>query len=373
MKIVLAGAGGYAGLYVDQFLEDQNDIEWVGVCDPFVKSAPSYEKIVRAGVPVYDSLEEFYRDNTADLCCIAVPTYLHEPMSRYAAEHGSCVLVEKPAAPIAEKVENMIRAEEETGKFIAVGFQWSYSKAIQTLKRDILDGVLGKPVALKTFISWPRNNAYFTRGTGWAGRITRDGELLLDSIASNACGHYLHNMFFVLGRTMEEAVEAVSVEGDCLRANAIENFDTCALRFRTADGTPLLIVASHASGVSRNPEFVYTFENAVVRFAEDEGSRIVAEFKDGTVKEYGNPFENSHAEKVHACMRAAEEGTRPICTAKTALPHVKAVEMVYHEIPIVDFPKESIHVDEKTNGLYVEGLYEKIVRAYDEGKTLSEI
>lgn len=373
MKIVLAGAGGYAGLYVDQFLKDIDAIEWVGVCDPYVKSAASYEKIVQAGIPVYDTLEEFYKENTADLCCIAVPTYLHEPMSRYAVEHGSHVLVEKPAAPTEEKVLSMMRAEEETGKFIAIGFQWSYSAAVQNLKKDILAGLLGKPVELKTFISWPRNKAYFTRGTGWAGKISLNGELLLDSIASNACGHYVHNMLFVLGASMEEAAEAVSVEGDCLRANAIENFDTCALRFRTADGTPLLMVASHAAGVNRNPEFVYTFENAVVRFAEDDGSRIIAEFKDGTVKEYGNPFENSHEEKVHACMRAAANGETPVCTVKTALPHVKAVEMVYREIPIRDFPEELIRVDEKTDGLYVEGLYDQIVRAYEEGKLLSEI
>ncbi len=373
MKIVLAGAGGYAGLYVDQFLKDMKDIEWVGVCDPYVKSAASYDRIAEAGIPVYDTLEEFYKENTADLCCIAVPTYLHEPMSIYAVRHGSHVLVEKPAAPTAEKTENMIRAEKETGRFIAIGFQWSYSAAIRALKQDILDGVLGRPVELKTFISWPRNKAYFTRGTGWAGKISLNGELLLDSIASNACGHYVHNMLFVLGASMSEAAEAVSVEGDCLRANAIENFDTCTLRFRTADGTPLLMAASHAAGINRNPEFIYTFENAVVRFADDGDRMITAEFKDGTVKEYGDPFENSHEEKVHACMRAAEEGTTPICTAKTALPHVKAIEMVYHEIPIRDFPAEQIRLDPETDGLYVEGLYEKIVRAYEEGKLLSEL
>lgn len=126
----------------------------------------------------------------------------------------------------------MLVAERQYCKFIAIGYQWSFSDAIQALKQDILDGILGAPISMKTAISWPRNFAYYRRGGGWGGKIAKDGVTVLDSIASNACAHYLHNMLFLLGSSMEESALADSIEADCLRANNIETFDTCALRAR---------------------------------------------------------------------------------------------------------------------------------------------
>ena len=36
-----------------------------------------------------------------------------------------------------------------TGVFVAIGFQWSFSRAVQALKRDVMAGVLGKPKRLR--------------------------------------------------------------------------------------------------------------------------------------------------------------------------------------------------------------------------------
>ena len=78
--------------------------------------------------------------------------------------------------------------------FIAVGYQWSYSSAIQKLKQDIHSGIYGKALQMKTIVLWPRNKAYFTRTTGWAGKVkASNGETIYDSVANNATAHYLHN------------------------------------------------------------------------------------------------------------------------------------------------------------------------------------
>lgn len=364
MNILLVGAGGYAAGYVKELLNNQDPtVTWVGVVDPYYDTCAKKEEIDAAGIPVFASMEDFYAERQADLAIICTPTYLHREQSICALSHGSYVLCEKPVAPTVAEAQAMRQAEETYGRWIAIGYQWSYSAAIRALKADILAGVLGKPLSLKTAISWPRDLKYYGRGTGWAGRIERDGVMILDSIASNACAHYLHNMLFLLGDAPERSATATVSEACCLRANSIENFDTCSIRM-TAGDVPLYFIASHAAGKKRNPEFIYRFEKATVTFAQDEGSQITATFADGTVKSYGDPFAENFS-KLWECVAAARDGVTPICTVETAMAHTRVIEQLWREFPPREFPRETVKFDEAKNRVFVEDLFEKMYRAYE--------
>ena len=222
---------------------------------------------------------------------------------------------------------------------------------------------MGKPISLKCAISWPRGLDYYSRGSGWAGRISKDGILMLDSIASNACAHYIHNMLFLLGEDMDMSAEAESLEAVCLRANRIESFDTCTLKM-TVDGADLYFAASHAAENERWPEFVYKFENATLTYTEDEGGEFIATKADGTKKSYGVLPKHTKA-KVWDCIKAIREGKTPICTVKTALAHTRVIKSIYEKIEIKDFPGDLVAFDEKSRRVYVRGLYEKMYEAYE--------
>ena len=261
----------------------------------------------------------------------------------------------------------MLAAEKHYGKFIAVGYQWSYAPELQALKRDILDGVLGRPLELKTLISWPRTHAYYARGGGWGGRIERNGVTILDSVASNACAHYLHNMLFMLGDTMQASAAPETVDACLLRANEIENFDTCAIKMGMQGGAELLFVASHAAEQAHEPTFTYTFENAEVRYDEgDAEGEIVAFFHDGSRKSYGRPI-NHTFRKGWDCIKALREGTRPICTVATAMEHTRVIDRLWKECEIRSVPRALLHEDLAEDRVWVEGLYEKMLAVYDSG------
>jgi len=365
MKILLVGTGGYAALYL-KILLDNHLINLVleGIVDPYYAASQYREQIEAAKIPVYDTMEEFYAHHTADLAVIATPTFLHCEQSICALAHHSDVLCEKPAAPTTKEAQKMLEAEKKYGHFIAIGYQWSYAKAIQSLKEDIQNGTLGKPESFKTIISWPRSRAYYKRGGGWGGKIQKDGRLLLDSIASNACAHYLHNMFFLLGDTMETSTSMDYFEAKCYRANEIENFDTCCIKMKTKNGVKLFFAATHAAEKERNPEFVYTFEKAKVTFSSDQGSLIEAEFKDGTKKVYGDPFADDFR-KLWACIEAVKTGTAPVCTVRTAFTHVQLIEDLYKTTPIQNFDEDRVYIDEMTDRVCVKDLFEQICLAYE--------
>ena len=373
MRILLVGTGGFAAGYIKELLACQDpEITWAGAVDPFV-SEENKTLLAENGIPVYDTMEQYYVNHTADLTVICTPTYLHKEQCIYALSQGSNVLCEKPLAPTEAEGLEMLAAEEKYGKFIAIGFQWSFAEAILALKQDIMDGILGAPISMKTVIEWPRNLAYFGRSTGWAGKIMHKGQLVLDSIAANACAHYLHNMLFLLGGKMDESARVETLEGTCFRANAIENFDTCTLKMETGEGVTLYFAAAHPVSAFKNPVFEYVFEKATVNYATAKDARVVATFRDGTQKDYGDPSGAADFRKLWDCVEAVRNGTVPTCTVKTALPHAMCIEKIYREIPIAQIPQEKIAYNEEKNRLEVPGLYEKMWEAYMREQLLTEI
>ena len=372
MKILLVGTGGYGSIYARALLNNTAPhIVWEGAVDPFFSAGRFDADIRERGIPVYNTMEEFFAEHDADLAIISTPPFLHLEQCLCALRHGAHVLCEKPAAPSVDEVEQMIAAQKQYGKFIAVGYQWSFARAILALKQDILNGALGKPLSFRTLISWPRDYAYYKRGGGWGGKLFIDGRPLYDSIASNACAHYIHNMLFLLGDTLESAVVPSSIEAECLRANDIESFDTCTLRARAAD-TELYFAATHAAESQINPAFVYTFENAEVRFAKDDSSQIVATFRDGSTKNYGDPFEEP-AEKMFRCLEDVQEGKTPVCTAETAIAHTKLIGMLHQSTELRSFPASLICETAEGDRRFVRGLTEKMVEAYENCRLLSEV
>lgn len=370
MKVLLVGAGGYGTIYANTLLKNTDpSISWEGVVDNNFSACSKRAEIEAAGIPVYATMEEFYTERAADLVLICTPPFLHREQSIYALSHGSYVMCEKPVAPTVEDAEAMLSAERKYGKWIAVGYQWSYERQMQELKRDIKSGALGKPISFKTAVSWPRDLAYYGRGSGWAGRIKRDGITILDSIASNACAHYLHNMLFLLGDDMDTSAEAEELCACCLRANDIESFDTCSIK-AAANGVSLYLVASHAAEKRKDPEFIYRFEDATVTYTESEGIELKAIFRDGRVKSYGELARHG-AQKIWDCIDAIKNGTVPICTVKTAAPHTRLVKRIYEKVPVCNFPEELIVFDENEKRVWVKGLYEKMYEAYEREEMLT--
>ena len=369
MKMLLVGANGYGARFLEPMfnLHKEGVITFEGIV---TRSAfPMQEELAAAGIPHYTTLDAFYAEHTADLALISTPAFLHKEQSIYCAEHGSYVLCEKPAAPTVEEVEAMIQAEKDTGRFIAIGYQRCFSDAILALKKDILAGVLGKPVSTKFLMASARSLDYYSRGGGYAGQVhTKDGRIILDSPASNACAHYLQEMLFLLGSEMDVTAEPKLVSGECYRANNITNFDTCTLKMTVNENVPVFFAASHAIEVGSIVRVQHNFENAIVTI---EGGLLTATFNDGTVKEYGNPSVDQYTHKILHCLDAIKNGTKPVCNVKTALPHIKLIHDVYRNIPISDFTdNEKISTEEK---IYVPGLGDKLLAAYENTCLLSEV
>ena len=367
IRVMLSGTGGYGDGYLQRMFQraDEGTIEIAGLVEPFPAACKRLDAISERGIRMYDSLDAFYAENSCELAVICTPIQYHTTQILTALAHGSNVLVEKPLSGDARDIETLIEARERTGKFIMVGFQWSHSDAILAMKRDILAGVWGKPELLKTLVLWPRNKAYFNRGSGWAGKIkAADGTLILDSVAHNATAHYLHNIFFTLGGALDESAAPTAFKAQLYRTNPIETFDTALISCEFASGAKALYIASHSTDKTLNPIFEYRFENGVIVFDEgaDKVKHIIGKKNDGTVIDYGDPFSDQLNKFDYAVSNVTADEKFIPCGVETASVQLRCIAECA-KLPIVDFPEDRKHVigDGFT---CIDGLYEELCECY---------
>jgi predicted dehydrogenase len=388
VSLVLVGVGGMGAVYVGELLgrKDEGIFRIAGAVDPQPNRCRQYIEMRAEGVPCFVSLQDFYRNRKAGLAVLSSPIQCHREQTDLALAKGSHVLCEKPAAATIQDVRAMIAAEKASAqRFVAVGYQWSFSPAVQALKADIRSGLFGAAKRLRCLYLWPRDDAYYARND-WAGRKRdAEGAWVLDSPVQNAMAHDLHNMFYVLGRETDASARPVEVEAELYRANAVENFDTAAVRARTEEGVEILFLVSHASDADRGPVFRYEFEKAVVR-CDSRTSGVWAELADGTRKDYGVPDAEPMNKLWMSIDGTREEGARPLCGLEAAASQTLCMNGIQDSMPEVrEFPAGLVRVVEgpgaprlavSTPGskrLVVEGLDEAFAACYEAGRLPSEM
>jgi predicted dehydrogenase len=387
VSLVMVGVGGMGAAYLEALLarKDEGLFRIAGAVDPQPNRCKQYVEMRAMGVPCFVSLQDFYRNRKADLAVLSSPIQAHMPQTMLGLSKGSHVLCEKPAAGTIQEVRAAAEAERAAGRWVAVGYQWSFSRAVQALKADVRAGLLGAPKTFKCLYLWPRDEGYYARN-GWAGRKRdAEGAWVLDSPVQNAMAHDLHNMFYILGAGTDASARPVEVEAELYRANAIENFDTAALRTRTAEGVELLFLVSHASDEDRGPVVRYEFERGVVR-CDSRTSGLWAELADGTRKDYGVPDDEPMAKLWRSVAGAREEGARPLCGLEAAASQTLCMNGAQDSMPDVrEFPAGLVRSVEGTGKprldvaapgarrRVVDGLDEALAACFEAGKLPSEM
>ena len=375
MRIALVGVGGYGAEYARALLYAPAglDIEFTAGIDPYPEFSPVWADLQQRETPIYSDLDRFYQEQQADLVVIAAPIHLHALLTCLSLDHGAAVLCEKPLAATVEEGLKMLAAEEESGRPVAIGYQWSFSTAIQLLKNDIQAGLLGRPLRLKTLALWPRNRSYYQRNN-WAGRLRMpNGDWVLDSPVNNATAHYLHNMLYILGSQRNTSARLGQLQAEVYRANPIQNFDAAALRLFTEDGVEILFYTAHPVPEKIGPVMEYEFENAVVRYRAGQEEEFIARFRDGSLKSYGSPNEG-HAEKLWQMVHTLRGGPAPACGIRAALPHTCCVDAL-RQAPIHSFPTSMLRQQEMDGDqlMWVDGLAQAFQQAFSAGVLPAEL
>jgi predicted dehydrogenase len=339
-----------------------------------LRNRPAYPEIAddleHRGARIYDDYQEMLAECRDEVAMVVLPIaiHYHAPLAVAALEAGYHVFLEKPIAGSLAEVDQIIAARDASGRQVAVGFQILYSHVIQTLKRYIVKGRLGRVESLRIMALWPRTPAYYGRNS-WAGKLTMDGRPVYDSPFNNALAHQIMNMLYLASPAPDQAAHPSELEADLFRAYPIESFDTGSMRVRTDTGVEVVFVASHACPNNIDPVLQLQAEKAKARFNLDGNASI--QYEDGREEgiEWGD-FRMDMFENVLQAIRGEAPG--PICTLEVGRTHVECIDALHRRANIRDVPSEYVSEGEEGQRI-IAGVEEAAKQVLATGKLFSEL
>jgi predicted dehydrogenase len=375
--VLLVGIGGYGAhnLEMVRRLEADGRVRLAAVVDPIADKSPDWPDLKAKGVPAFKTLTEFNKAGlSSDLAVISSPIAFHATQTCEALGMGINVLCEKPMAATIQDARDMQAARDASGRFLEIGYQWSFSQTIQRLKRDILAGRLGAPIRLMTRVGWPRTNAYYGRNS-WAGRVRDDaGRWVLDSPVNNATAHFLHNMLFLLGPSQDRCATPVAITAEAYRVNPIENYDAACCRVETSGNVDVLFFTAHCVDETAGPILRYLFEHATVELGKN--GHLTARFHDGSEEDYGHPESDPLCKLIHCVDQCLmEKASLTICGPEAAMGHTLCVNGV-QQSPIHQIDPKWIERRAQDGGeilTFVTGLNEAMRQGLEQGRLFSEM
>ena len=116
-----------------------------------------YSKADIAALRKYDTIKAVLDDPEVELVVIALPLWLHAPVTIDALKAGKHVFCEKLMAHDIAECKAMVKAARENNRLLAVGHQRHYSAVYDNANALVQSGMLGEIRHIRA--SWHRNNA----------------------------------------------------------------------------------------------------------------------------------------------------------------------------------------------------------------------
>lgn len=185
------------------------------------------------GVPYTTKVEELLANPNVDAVYIAIPHYLHAPLTIQALKAGKHVLVEKPIATTLADADAMIATARNVGKTLSVAYHAQADASCQAIKALIADGTIGKVMGTRIVYRGDKPASYWHGG--YSGRIQTDwrvskakaggGVLIMNTV------HDLNTVRYVTG------LEAVRVYSEYdTYTTPVEVEDYIVVTYRYANG-----------------------------------------------------------------------------------------------------------------------------------------
>lgn len=328
VRIGIVGMGGFAGWHHQTVarLEERGQALLVCTCDPqagaFAEAQEGW-RLGQRGVRVFADYRAMLDACGRDLDAAVIPTpiNLHAEMHEAATAHGLPAYLEKPPTLDPLELERMIVADRRAPKASLVGFNFIVEKRRLALKERLLAGEFGPVRGATLSALWPRPATYFARNN-WAGRLSVDGRIVLDSCFGNAMGHFVHNMLFWLGAPeLFSWAQVAAVRAELYRVHAIEGADTFFVEADTASGITLRFALSHAcAGASTHAETVLC-DRAALSYVV--GSHVEVRWRDGRVERAAlEPFDGLAENHLEYYRYLRGESPRPATTLADCRPFV---------------------------------------------------
>lgn len=253
----IIGCGAIHSIHADALMSCSNT-KLSAVVD--IDSGKARESAERYNCKYYTGFDDILKDDCIDTVHICTPHYLHAGMAIAAMEHGKHVLVEKPMAITVADARRMIDVSKTTGKRLGVCFQNRYNTTSVKIKEIIESGNYGKVLGARAFVTWFRDEDYYTR-SGWRGTWSKEG----GGVLINQAIHTLDLLQWFLGDISKLKAKVDTT----LLKNVIEVEDTAQASITFRNGAAALFYATNCYCTNSPIIIEIVLEAAVLRLEDN--------------------------------------------------------------------------------------------------------
>jgi UDP-N-acetylglucosamine 3-dehydrogenase len=132
------------GQHHARVLSALDGVDFVGIADPACESPP-----LLSSADLFSDIDALL-DQGIDMCVVAAPTNMHEPLGLRLADAGVHTLIEKPLAVDEVGAHRLAAAFQEAGLVGAVGHIERYNPALQNMRARLEQEELGAVYQVST-------------------------------------------------------------------------------------------------------------------------------------------------------------------------------------------------------------------------------
>lgn len=335
VRFGIVGTGGIAaGCATD--LAAHPDAELIAVADPSRERVTAFADRFGVGT-VRESAEQLVALEAVDAVYVAVPNFLHAPISTMALQAGKHVIQEKPLALSLADAAPLAAAARQSGRCFMLGMNQRFAPAVQRARQLMAQGRIGRPYHCKAY--WrrragiPRLGSWFTRKehSGGGGLLDIGVHMLDDAL-------YLLDDFdvhSVSGATYAEFGPRGLGEGGWGLSERsgkqfdVDDFATALIRLRSGASVALeAIWAMHAARRNAMNVELYGPDGAIDTY----GERLCRQQADGyhvIDAPAAGELTYPHASRFHHFVNVILGREQPCVTLDQALAVQRVLDAIY--------------------------------------------
>lgn len=151
-RIAFIGVGDISGIYLKNIAETFDNLQIAGICDLIPERALAAKEKYPEIPKIYRDMHEVFADPDVDIVLNITRAYQHYAVTKAALQAGKHVYSEKPLAGTIEEGVELIRLAREKNLMLGGAPDTFLGAGIQTCKRIIDAGFIGRPLAATAFM-----------------------------------------------------------------------------------------------------------------------------------------------------------------------------------------------------------------------------
>jgi predicted dehydrogenase len=337
INVAIVGTGNISRLHIEGYLKFPLRCRITALCDIVPEKSYAYkEKYGLSGVKVYDSADGMLRDLkegglSADLVSLCTPPFCHAEIAVKCLGAGLHVLVEKPMAASLEECDNMLAAEKESGRVLAVVAQNRFQDPVASLKKVLDSALAGRILHAQADSFWWRGFHYYD--LWWRGKWETEG----GGCTLNHAVHHIDMLIWMMG--LPEKVTAVL--SNAAHSNAeVEDLSVAVLQY---PGGALAQITSSVVHHGEEQQLVFQCEKArisapwKVRASLAAPNAFPLEERDGALEKKLNDLAaaweplayTAHTGEIEQLLGALEQGGRPAISGLDGRNTIELITAIY--------------------------------------------